>query len=56
MKVFRYSKNEYRADYKRLLLSPQVSHKEVSLTRTGMDDKTCDLKLFGYPMRPSSID
>lgn len=56
MKVFRYSKQEYRADYKRLLLSPQISYKTVSLARTGQDDKICNLKLFGYPMRPSSIN
>lgn len=56
MKVFRYSKNEYRRNYRRYLPSTDYNFKRFSLTRTGLDDKTCEMSLLGYPMMPASFE
>ena len=49
MKVFRNSKNEYQRSYRRLYLSSKFVAKEVTLSRTGLDDKKCTLNISGFP-------
>ena len=56
MKVFRFSKNEYRNRYRRLFLSPALGQKEVKLTRKATDNKTCRLRMVGYPIAPPGIN
>ena len=56
MKVFRYSKNEYRSRYRRLFLSPTNAHKNVKLARKASDNKTCHLRMLGYPLAPRGIN
>ena len=56
MKVFRYSKNEYRHSYKSKFLSPDAyMSKKIELHRTGIDDKTCRINIRGYPQRPRNL-
>ena len=52
MKVFRYSKVEYRNRYRRWYLSHTLAQKDVKLTRKATDNKTCRLRLLGYPLAP----
>lgn len=56
MRVFRYSKQEYKQTYRRLLFSHDVLVKNLSITRTGLDDKTCNLTMVGYPQVPKNFD
>ena len=56
MKVFRYSKNEYQRNTRKYLPSSDYAWKHVNLTRTGIDDKTCQMSLLGYPLMPGTID
>jgi hypothetical protein len=56
MRVFRYSKNEYKQTYRRLLFSHDVVVKELSLTRIGQDEKTCHMSMIGYPLVPKHFN
>ena len=57
MKVFRFSRTEYKQTYRAKFLSPDgyTGKKVIKLQRTGLDDKTCRLNIRGYPLRPKDL-
>lgn len=50
MQGFRFSKDEYRRVYKRLMPSSKVLSAQLSVTRVA-DNETCALNVFGMPIR-----